>query len=62
MKIKSPYTFMVYYYDVKMQKIFVLQSLIAGCFSRINKVFSGKLDAYLQELNDYLYDDGGETA
>ena len=33
-----------------------------GGFSRINKVFSGKLETYLQELNVYLYDDGGETA
>jgi len=33
-----------------------------GGFLRINKVFSGKLETYLHELNNYLYDDGGETA
>ena len=33
-----------------------------GGFSRINRIFSGKLESYLQELNNYLYDDGGETA
>jgi type I restriction enzyme R subunit len=33
-----------------------------GGFSRINKIFSGELEGYLQELNDYLYDDGGERA
>jgi len=33
-----------------------------GGFSRMNKIFSGELEDYLQELNDYLYDDGGETA
>ena len=33
-----------------------------GGFMRINKAFGGKLDDYLQELNGYLYDDGGKTA
>ena len=33
-----------------------------GGFVRINKIFSGELEGYLQELNDYLYADGGETA
>lgn len=33
-----------------------------GGFARINKIFAGKLEDYLQELNDYLYDDGGKTA
>ena len=33
-----------------------------GGFERINKVFSGNLGAYIQELNRYLYDDGNKTA
>jgi type I restriction enzyme R subunit len=33
-----------------------------GGFERIDKVFTGKLEAYLQELNGYLYDDGEKTA
>jgi type I restriction enzyme R subunit len=33
-----------------------------GGFIQINKVFSGNLVAILQELNEYLYDDGGHTA
>jgi type I restriction enzyme R subunit len=33
-----------------------------GGFDKINKVFSGNLELYLKELNDYLYDDGGKTA
>lgn len=33
-----------------------------GGFARINKIFAGKLEDYLQELNDYLYDDGEKTA
>ncbi|MCL1817994.1 MAG: type I restriction-modification system endonuclease, partial [Spirochaetaceae bacterium] len=33
-----------------------------GGFARINKIFSGKLEEYLLELNGYLYDDGGKTA
>jgi len=33
-----------------------------GGFERINKVFDGKLDACLEELNGYLYDDEGKTA
>ena len=31
-------------------------------FVRIDKAFHGRLDAYLTELNDYLYDDGGLAA
>lgn len=34
----------------------------AGGFTKIDKVFGGKLDDYLHELNDYLYDDGGKPA
>ena len=34
----------------------------SGGFKRIDKVFGSKLDTYLHELNDYLYDDGGKTA
>ena len=33
-----------------------------GGFARIDKVFHGRLGAYLTELNDYLYDDGGLAA
>jgi type I restriction enzyme R subunit len=33
-----------------------------GGFARIDKVFAGKLDDYLQELNTYLYDDWRATA
>jgi len=33
-----------------------------GGFVQINKRFRGKLDELIQELNDYLYDDGGKTA
>lgn len=33
-----------------------------GGFERINKIFSGSLEAYLQELNGYLYEDKGKTA
>ena len=33
-----------------------------GGFSRINKVFGGKLANILDELNRYLYDDGGNVA
>jgi type I restriction enzyme R subunit len=33
-----------------------------GGFDRINKIFAGNLDAYLLELNGYLYDDGEKTA
>jgi len=33
-----------------------------GGYARINKVFSGKLDDYIKELKEHLYDDGGETA
>ena len=33
-----------------------------GGFVQINKRFRGKLDDIIQELNDYLYDDGGKTA
>ena len=34
----------------------------AGGFARINKVFRGILRDVIDELNDYLYDDGGEAA
>ncbi len=34
----------------------------SGGYAQINKKFSGKLCDYLQELNTYLYDDGGKTA
>ncbi|MDR2600190.1 MAG: type I restriction-modification system endonuclease [Oscillospiraceae bacterium] len=33
-----------------------------GGFSRIDRVFNGKLNDYLLELNRYLYDDGGNIA
>jgi len=33
-----------------------------GGYDKINKVFAGKLEDYLRELNDYLYDDGGKSA
>ena len=33
-----------------------------GGFARANKIFGGKLESYLRELNEYLYDDGGKTA
>ena len=33
-----------------------------GGFARINKIFGEKFESYLQELNEYLYDDGGQTA
>ena len=33
-----------------------------GGFIRADKIFSGKLEAYLRELNEYLYDDGGKIA
>ena len=33
-----------------------------GGFSRADKIFGGKLEAFLRELNTYLYDDGGKTA
>jgi type I restriction enzyme R subunit len=33
-----------------------------GGFARADKIFGGKLEAYLRELNEYLYDDGGESA
>ena len=34
----------------------------AGGFSRINKIFKNQLDEIIKELNDYLYDDGGNVA
>ena len=34
----------------------------AGGFAKINKAFAGKLESVVLELNEYLYDDGGETA
>jgi type I restriction enzyme R subunit len=33
-----------------------------GGFEKINKVFGNKLESIITELNDYLYDDGGDTA
>ena len=33
-----------------------------GGFNRINKVFQNKLEDIVQELNEYLYDDGGRSA
>jgi type I restriction enzyme R subunit len=33
-----------------------------GGLKRAEKIFDGKLDEYLIELNQYLYDDGGKTA
>lgn len=33
-----------------------------GGFNKINKVFGNKLESIILELNEYLYDDGGETA
>ena len=33
-----------------------------GGFKRINKIFAGKLEDVINELNQYLYDDGGKTA
>lgn len=34
----------------------------AGGFAKINKVFGGELEGIVMELNEYLYDDGGESA
>ena len=33
-----------------------------GGFARIDKVFAGRLEAIIRELNEYLYDDGGSAA
>jgi type I restriction enzyme R subunit len=33
-----------------------------GGFKRIDKIFAGKLEDYIQEINSYLYDDEGKTA
>lgn len=33
-----------------------------GGFAKINKVFGNKLESIVLELNEYLYEDGGETA
>ncbi len=33
-----------------------------GGFKRIDKIFGGKLADILDELNRYLYDDGGNVA
>ncbi len=33
-----------------------------GGFTKINKVFGNKLESIILELNEYLYDDGGEIA
>ena len=58
----------------RIQKNLILESVIdketfetgsfktAGGFNKINKVFKNKLEGLIKELNDYLYDDGGEIA
>lgn len=33
-----------------------------GGFARMDKIFGGKLNDYIEELNEYLYDDGGIPA
>ena len=33
-----------------------------GGFAKINKVFGGKIESIILELNEYLYDDGGKSA
>lgn len=33
-----------------------------GGFAKINKVFGGKVESIILELNEYLYDDGGKIA
>jgi len=33
-----------------------------GGFAKVDKVFSNRLEELLEELNDYLYDDGGSVA
>ena len=33
-----------------------------GGYARIDKIFVGKLNDYLTELNSYLYEDGGLSA
>lgn len=33
-----------------------------GGFAKINKVFGGKVESLILELNEYLYDDGGKSA
>ena len=33
-----------------------------GGFAKINKIFDGNLEQIVQELNEYLYDDGGHIA
>ena len=33
-----------------------------GGFAKINKVFGGKVESIILELNEYLYDDGGKSA
>ncbi len=33
-----------------------------GGFKRIDKIFNNKLESVISELNDYLYDDGGNIA
>ena len=59
---------------VRMEKTLIAESVIdrevfdtgafksQGGFARIDKVFAGKLEEYLQELNAYLYDDWRATA
>lgn len=33
-----------------------------GGFARMNQVFKNQLESIVQELNEYLYDDGGKIA
>ena len=33
-----------------------------GGFVRMNQVFKNQLESIVQELNEYLYDDGGKIA
>ena len=33
-----------------------------GGFAKIDKVFGNKLESIILELNEYLYDDGGQIA
>ena len=33
-----------------------------GGFARLNQIFKNQLESVVQELNEYLYDDGGRIA
>jgi len=75
-KLRQQYNFSKMQLDwlAKIEKTLLAESVIdratfdAGAFrteggyNRANKIFNGQLDLYLQELNRYLYDDGGKTA